>query len=146
MLLSIGGCHQQTTGPPTSAIIELTDANFQSEVLESQEPVLVEFWAPWCQPCVEMMPSLEQVAEEFAGRAIVGKVRIDEHELVASHYGIEAPPTIVVFRSGRLVKRRSGLQSMEALRALLDAALASTPEVTAHAQPKVPTGVRILDE
>lgn len=123
VLTAIAGCQQQSTGRPPSAIVELTGANFQSEVIESKQPVLVEFWAPWCRPCVEMMPALEQVARESSGRAKVGKLRIDENEEFASKFGVDAPPAVIVFRGGRVFKRRSGKQTADALRKLVAASL-----------------------
>lgn len=124
----------QSTDQPVSAIIELTDANFQHEVIESEQLVLVEFWAPWCQPCVEMIPAMEQVAQEFSGRAKVGKVRIDEYQNIASTFDVESPPAILVFRRGQVIKRRSGKQTTESLTNVLAATL-SDDDAQAASEP-----------
>lgn len=125
VLTTIAGCQEQSTGRPASAIVELTGANFQSEVIESERPVLVEFWAPWCRPCVEMAPAMERVAREFSGRAKVGKLRIDENEDLASTFGVDAPPAFIMFRGGRVFKRRSGRQTADGLMKLVAASLRS---------------------
>lgn len=121
---SLTGCQEQSVDQPSSSIIELTDANFRQEVIESDQPVLVEFWAPWCQPCVEMMPAMEQVAHEFSGRAKVGKLRIDENEDIASTFDVQSPPAVIVFRNGTVFKRRSGKQNESELQILLAESLA----------------------
>lgn len=118
------GCQGQFGDDPSSAIIELTDANFQREVLESKQLVLVEFWAPWCQPCLEMTPAIEQIAREFSGRAKVGRLRVDEHQELSSTFDVQSPPAVVVFRDGQVFKRRTGKQSEQDLRDLIAGSLA----------------------
>ncbi len=124
ILHSTTGCRWESAEPPTSVIVELTDANFQREVIETEQPVLVEFWAPWCEPCVDMMPAMEQVAHEFSGRAKVGKLRIDENEDIASTFDVQSPPAVIVFRNGAIFKRRSGKQTESELQSLLAESLA----------------------
>jgi len=119
VLLLAPGCQDQPASGTSGSVIELTDANFQSEVLESSQPVLVEFWAPWCQPCLEMAPAIEQIARELSGRAKVGRLHIDEHPAVPSRFDVHAPPAVIVFRNGQILKRRTGKQTLHELRALI---------------------------
>lgn len=123
VLTSTTGCQEQAAKQPDSAIVELTSANFQREVIESEQLVLVEFWAPWCQPCVEMMPAMEHVARQFSGRAKVGKLRIDENEGIASTFEVASPPAVIVFHHGKVIKRRSGKQTSDSLADLVTASL-----------------------
>ncbi len=88
--------------------IEFTEANFDSEVLKSAVPVLVDFWAEWCQPCRMLGPTIDQVAEETKGKAKVGKVDIDHHQSIALKYGIQSIPTILLFKQGQLIKNWVG--------------------------------------
>jgi thioredoxin 1 len=89
--------------------IKLTDDNFQSEVLESQQPVLVDFWAPWCGPCRMVGPMIEELAQQFAGHAKLGKLNIDDSERLATQYGIQAVPTLLFFKDGRVVDQVVGV-------------------------------------
>ena len=83
-------------------------ANFESEVLKSEIPVLLDFWAPWCVPCRIIGPVLEQLAEEYAGRVKIGKVNIDEDPDLASSHGVISIPTLLVYRNGEIVNQASG--------------------------------------
>jgi thioredoxin 1 len=89
--------------------ITLTEANFDTEVLESGVPVLVDFWAPWCGPCVAIGPVIEQLAEEFEGKVKVGKVNVDENPIVAYRFGIRSIPTVLFFAGGQVVDQQVGL-------------------------------------
>lgn len=97
------------------ADITLTDANFEPEVLKNTKPVLVDFWAVWCGPCRVLGPIVEEVAKEMAGKAVVGKVNVDENPTVSQKYGIMSIPTIMIFQGGNVVKQFIGVQSKEAL-------------------------------
>jgi thioredoxin 1 len=118
------GCQNAASDPSYSSLPEVTDSNFQQSVLEADQPVLVEFWAPWCRPCIEMIPLLEEVSEQFAGRVRILRIRIDENPATAAEYEIDAPPAFLLFRQGKLLKRRLGKQSKTRLTNLLSSVLA----------------------
>jgi thioredoxin 1 len=84
-------------------VITLTDTNFKTEVLESSEPVLIDFWAVWCGPCRQVAPTVEALAEEYKGRLKVGKMDVDHHQLVPQQYGIRSIPTLLIFKGGKVV-------------------------------------------
>jgi thioredoxin 1 len=90
-------------------VVEFTDANFQTDVLESDQPVLVDFWAPWCGPCRMLAPTIDQIGEEYAGRARVGKLNTDDNPRVASEYQVSAIPTVLLFKNGQPVKKFVGV-------------------------------------
>ncbi|MEZ5940262.1 MAG: thioredoxin family protein [Planctomycetaceae bacterium] len=121
-LTLIAGCQDRRSTEPPSGVVELTDANFHHEVMESKQPVLVEFWAPWCQPCLEMQPALENLAREFRDRVKVARLNIDECADIATEYGADSPPVIILFRSGEIAKRRSGGHTTSELRNLVSTA------------------------
>jgi thioredoxin 1 len=84
-------------------LLEVTDANFQTEVLDSPVPVLVDFWAPWCGPCRVIAPVVEELAGSYAGKLKVGKMNVDDHEQVPQQFHISSIPTLLVFKGGKLV-------------------------------------------
>jgi thioredoxin 1 len=90
---------------------ELTDASFDEVVHNSTEPVLVDFWAPWCGPCKMMAPIIEEVADEFAGKAKICKINTDESRDSAIEFGISAIPTLILFKGGQIQKKWVGLTS-----------------------------------
>jgi thioredoxin 1 len=96
-----------------------TASNFRHEVLENSQPVLVDFWAPWCGPCHVMAPVIDQLTAEFAGRATVGKVNVDEQPTLAQQYGIRSIPALLVFKHGHVVEQAVGITSKQVLSALL---------------------------
>lgn len=97
------------------ADITFTDANFESEVLQSDKPVLVDFWAVWCGPCQVQGPIVEDVAKSIGSKAKVGKFNVDENPGVAQKYGIMSIPTLMIFKNGMVVKQFIGVQSKETL-------------------------------
>lgn len=103
-------------------VTEYTDTNFQTEVLESSEPVLVDFWAPWCGPCRMLAPVVEELASENAGAVKVGKLNIDDSPQAAQNYGVSSIPTIMLFKNGEVVERFVGVQPKNRLQEALDAA------------------------
>jgi len=104
-------------------IVTLTSQNFDTEVIKSEQPILVDFWAEWCGPCKMLGPVLDELATEFDGRARIGKVNIDDHQDLAVQFGIQSIPTLLVFKGGQVVGQSVGAKPKAALRQVLDAAV-----------------------
>ena len=104
------------------AELNLTKENFNTEVLQSKIPVLVDFWATWCGPCRMLAPTIEELAEEFEGKVAVGKINVDEQEALAIQYGINVIPTLLLFKNGEIIEKRTGLRPKTELEALLNQA------------------------
>ena len=104
-------------------VLTITDANFDAEVLQSKVPVLVDFWAEWCQPCRRLAPVVEKIADDYAGRVKVGKLDTDSNHATASKFAISAIPTILVFKGGQIAQKFVGLRGDKDFREALDAAL-----------------------
>ncbi|HEX8876561.1 MAG TPA: thioredoxin [Phycisphaerales bacterium] len=96
-----------------------TDANFDAEVIKSNVPVLVDFWAEWCMPCRMLTPTIEALGEQFAGKAKIGKVDTDANRKVSVQFGITAIPTVILFKDGQIAKKFVGLTRKEDLAAAL---------------------------
>jgi thioredoxin 1 len=107
----------------THGTIELTSDNFDREVLQSDVPVLVDFWATWCPPCRAIAPTIDELAGEFEGRAKVGKVDVDKANEIGARYGISSIPTILIFKSGEVVAKHVGLSGKDTLADSLQSAL-----------------------
>lgn len=99
----------------------MTDETFAKEVLQAPQPVLVDFWAPWCGPCRVLGPIVEKLAGEFAGKVAVAKVNVDENPVTAQKYGVMSIPTMVIFKGGQVVEQIVGLQQESVLREKLAA-------------------------
>jgi len=97
-----------------------TDVNFEEEVLKSDRPVLVDFWAEWCAPCRMMAPAVDAVAREYAERAKVGKVNVDENQSVTSRYNIRGIPTLLLFNRGQVQEQIKGATSKDAIVKMLE--------------------------
>ena len=104
--------------------IEFTESNFENEVIQSDVPVLVDFWAPWCGPCKMVAPIVEEISGEYAGRLKVGKLNTDDNQMVASQFGIMSIPTLMIFKDGEVVERIVGAQPKDALTGKIDSVLA----------------------
>jgi thioredoxin 1 len=100
-------------------IREVTDANFESEVLKSDLPTLVDFWAIWCGPCKQIAPTVEFLAEEYKGRVKVAKMDVDHHQITPQQYGIRSIPTLLIFKGGKVVSQLVGAMPRSKLEAEL---------------------------
>ncbi len=102
---------------------EFTDANFESEVLKSDKPVFVDFWAPWCGPCKMVGPVVEALAADMDGKVNVGKLNVDDNQLYAQKYGVMSIPTMILFKDGAEVARTIGFTPKEELIKFIEAAI-----------------------
>lgn len=103
--------------------VELTDSNFQELVLNSDKPVLVDFWAAWCGPCRMLGPIIEELHDDFQGKAIVGKVDVDNNQQVSMDYGIRNIPTVLIFKNGEVVDKFVGVAAKASIAEKLNAYL-----------------------
>ena len=101
------------------AELKITRENFETEVMKSNIPVLIDFWAPWCGPCQMMGPIIEQLAEEYEGKAKVGKVNVDEEGELSQAFGVMSIPTIVLVKDGKVVKQAVGARPKTEVEAML---------------------------
>lgn len=100
-----------------------TDANFQTDVLASKEPVLVDFWAEWCGPCRMLAPVIERIAGANQGKIVVGKMNVDENQATPQKYGIQGIPTVIIFKNGEVANQLVGFQSQENIQRAIDEAV-----------------------
>ena len=101
-------------------MMEFTDQNFEDQVLKSSKPVLVDFWAPWCAPCRMMAPTIEAVAGEYAERAVVGKLNVDDNQGVAGKYNIRGIPTLLLFKDGQVQEQVVGATSKDVVTKMIE--------------------------
>ena len=101
-------------------IVTLTQENFPQQVLQSQTPVLVDFWAEWCGPCKMIAPLLDELADEYDGKIKIGKVNIDDQQSLAAQYGIRAIPTLLLINKGQVAEQMVGAKSKRDLKASFD--------------------------
>ncbi len=105
--------------------IQLTDDTFDKDVVQSPEPVLVDFWAPWCGPCRMLSPVIEEISKEYTGKVRVAKINTDEHPNAASRYKISAIPTLLFFKGGKVVEQLVGVHSKAEIKKTLDTLVAA---------------------
>jgi thioredoxin 1 len=105
-----------------SAALEVTEANFDAEVLQSDKVVLVDFWAPWCGPCRRIAPVIDELASEYAGSVKVVKLNVDDAQSLSQSYGVQSIPTLMIFKDGEVVDRQVGVPPKTRLQQALDAA------------------------
>jgi thioredoxin 1 len=103
----------------TAEPVHVTDAAFEKTVLQSQIPVIVDFWAPWCGPCKMVAPVLDKLAKEYAGKLLVAKVNTDEHQQWASQYGVQGIPTMLFIAGGKIIHRQVGALPEPILRTIV---------------------------
>jgi thioredoxin 1 len=103
--------------------VELTDGNFEEMVMNSDKPVLVDFWAEWCGPCRMVGPIVEELATEYDGKAVIGKVNVDENQDISMKFGIRNIPTLLIFKNGEIVDKQVGVAAKNVLAGKLDAQL-----------------------
>jgi len=97
-------------------LVELTDSNFQTEVLESNLPVVVDFWAEWCGPCQMMKPVFEELSKEYVSKVKFGKMDVDTYQKVATQYGIRSIPTLLFFKDGKVISQVVGMTNKKSLK------------------------------
>ncbi len=102
------------------SIKHITNENFESDVLKSEEPVLMDFWAEWCGPCKMLAPILDQIADEYKGRVQIAKLDVEENQSIAMQFGVRSIPTLILFKGGVVEAQHVGMLSKEQLTKLLD--------------------------
>ncbi|NIJ45124.1 thioredoxin 1 [Wenyingzhuangia heitensis] len=103
--------------------LEITDATFEEVVLKSDKPVLVDFWAAWCGPCRMVAPIIDELTEEYEGKAVIGKVDVDANQEFAAKYGVRNIPTVLVFKGGEVVDKQVGVAPKATYAGKIDAAI-----------------------
>ena len=103
-----------------SEVLHITDADFETAVVQSDIPVLVDFWAPWCGPCKMIAPILDEIAPEFSGKAKIVKINVDDNQLVAGQFGVRSIPTLLLFKNGQLAATQVGALPKNQLAAFIN--------------------------
>jgi thioredoxin 1 len=101
-------------------VVEFSDSNFESEVLQSEQPVLVDFWAEWCMPCRMLAPTIDKIADAYAGKVKVGKLDTDSNREVAMKYQISAIPTVILFKNGQVAQKFVGMKQEKEFKEAID--------------------------
>ena len=120
-------------------VLTFTDGAFDADVINSQQPVLVDFWAEWCGPCRQMGPTIDTIASEYEGKAKVGKLNIDDNNQTTARYRVQGIPTLLLFKGGKVVEQRVGTMGKADLQKMLDAhaGVIVMPGATNSAESKV---------
>lgn len=103
--------------------LELTDSNFEEIVLKSDKPVLVDFWAEWCGPCRMVGPVIDELSEDFEGKAIIGKLDVDSNQISAAKYGVKSIPTVLLFKDGEMISKQVGVAPKQTYEDAINSAL-----------------------
>ena len=106
-----------------SLVLNVTDDSFETEVLKSDKPVLIDFWAEWCGPCRMVGPIIDELSKDFEGKAVVGKIDVDANQEFAAKYGVRNIPTVLLFKDGELVSRQVGVAPKKTYEDAINAAL-----------------------
>jgi thioredoxin 1 len=122
--LYFSGSDRRDGGHPMSEdLIHVSDGNFDQEILKSDQPALVDFWAPWCGPCQRIAPIIDELAKEYKGRVKVAKINVDESRKVATDLGVMSIPTLILFKGGQIVDKIVGLAPKDRLKEFVNKAL-----------------------
>ena len=101
-------------------VVVITDAEFDSSVLQSEKPVILDFWAEWCQPCKVLSPTVEEIAGEYENIIKVGKLNVDDNPTTATKYGIRGIPTLLFFKGGKVIQQVTGVKSKAEIKKIID--------------------------
>ena len=104
-------------------VVVITDAEFDSSVLQSEKPVVLDFWAEWCQPCKDLAPTVEEIAGEYEDQIKVGKLNVDDNPSTATKYGIRGIPTLLFFKGGQVVQQITGVKPKAEIKKIIDGSL-----------------------